>query len=107
MEQIAVVASLKPGMEERARTLLDSGPPFDPVAAGLVRHTVYLSTDEVVFVFEGPEVERRMHELVTAPSQSELTNALDEWRDVVEAPARIARLAFAWRRAAEPGSPAG
>jgi hypothetical protein len=74
------------------------------VAAGLVRHTVYLSTDEVVFVFEGPDVERRMHDLVTAPSQSELAGALDEWQDIVAAPARIARLAFSWGESAEPRS---
>jgi hypothetical protein len=107
MERIAIVASLKPGMQERARTLLGSGPPFDPAAAGVARHVVYLSTDEVVFVFEGEEVERRLHELVTAPSQSELTSALDEWRQLVEGPARIARATYAWDGHVEPAPPGG
>jgi hypothetical protein len=111
VERIALVATLKPGLEERARNLVLSGPPFDPAAAGLARHVVYLSAGDVVFVFEGRGVERRLHELVTAPSQSELTSALDEWRDIVEGPARIARASYAWDAEAEarptskPGEP--
>lgn len=96
VERIAIVASLKPGMEERARKLLEGGAPFDPAAAGVTRHVVYLSSDDVVFVFEGQEVGRRMHELVTAPFESALTSALDEWRDIVDGPARIARATYAW-----------
>jgi hypothetical protein len=96
LERIAIVASLKPGMEERARELVEGGAPFDPAAAGVARHVVYLSSDDVVFVFEGQDVERRMHELVTAPSQSALTLALDEWQEIVDGPARIARATYAW-----------
>jgi len=100
MEQIAVVAGLKPGTEEQARKLIGTGPPFDPAAAELARHSVYLSTADVVFVFEGPQVERRLHELVTAPFRPELTAALDDWRDIVDGPARIARATFTWERGA-------
>jgi hypothetical protein len=106
MERIAVVASLKTGVEEQARKLLGSGPPFDPAIADLARHSVYLSTADVVFVFEGPDVERRLHELVTAPFHPELTSTLDEWREIVDGPARIARAAFTWERLAEDSSPA-
>ena len=33
------------------------GPPFDPAAFGLARHTVYLSPHEVVFLFEAPDAD--------------------------------------------------
>jgi hypothetical protein len=105
VERIGIVATLKPDMEGRVRKLLEGGPPFDPAAAGVTRHVVYLSAADVVFVFEGREVERRLHELVTGPSQSELTSALDEWRDIVDGPARIARATYAWDAGAETPSP--
>ena len=63
-----------------------SSPPYDLAAAGVTRHVVYLSAADAVFVFEGSEVERRLHELVTAPSQSARTSALEEWRDIVDGP---------------------
>ena len=96
MERIAIVASLKPGTEERARELLASGPPFDPGIAGLTRHVVYLSAGEVLFVFEGPEVEWRLDQLVDAPFQWAVSSALDEWREIVVDNVRIARPAFEW-----------
>ena len=87
-----------------------SSPPYDLAAAGVTRHVVYLSAADAVFVFEGSEVERRLHELVTAPSQSARTSALEEWRDIVDGPARIARETFAWDAKAErppPGNRTG
>jgi hypothetical protein len=84
-------------MEERARALLEGGPPFDPGTAGLTRHVVYLSAGEVVFVFEGPEVEWRLDELVDAPFQWAVSSALDEWREIVADQVRIARPAYEWR----------
>jgi hypothetical protein len=101
VERIAIVAGLKPGMEERARKLLEGGPPFDVAAAGATRHVVYASTSDVVFVFEGHELERRLHEIVSAPFESALTSALDQWRDAVDGPARIARAVYAWEAEAE------
>jgi hypothetical protein len=101
VERIAVVAGLKPGTEAQARALVEGGPPFDLAAAGVVRHAVYVSTADVVFVFEGEEIERRLHELVTAQGESELGAALDDWRDIVDGPARIARAAFMWEPPAE------
>src|SRR5436305_6510370 len=45
------------GAEPRAAELIAQGPPFAPAENGLTRHAVYLSAGEVVFVFEGHEVE--------------------------------------------------
>jgi hypothetical protein len=57
MNRIALLARLKPGAQEQASGLLEQGPPFDPAERGLARHVVYLSAGEIVFVFEGDEVE--------------------------------------------------
>ncbi len=98
MDRVALVARLKPGLEERAAELIVRGPPFDPAERGFDRHTVYLSAGEVVFVFEGQEVEWMLDEMVSGVSERDLPPALEQWRDLVEGPPRIARAAFVWER---------
>jgi hypothetical protein len=105
MEQLAIVARLKAGAEPRAAELLAKGPPFDPRESGLDRHTVYLSAGEVVFVFEGREVEWIVEELVDDPLRPLAADALAEWRPLVEGEPRIARPAYVWLR--EPVSTGG
>jgi hypothetical protein len=102
VSQLAIVVRLKPGAEPRAAELLRNGPPFDPGERGFERHAVYLSATEVVFVFEGPEVEWIVSELVDEPS-SPLAAAFDAWRPLLDAPPRIARRAYAWQRQASEG----
>ena len=98
MDRVALVARLKPGSEERAAELIGHGPPFDPAERGFDRHTVYLSAGEVVFVFEGKEVEWMLDEMVSGVSERDLPPALEQWRDLVDGPPRIARAAFVWDR---------
>jgi hypothetical protein len=75
MERVAIVAHLKEGSEPRAAELIAKGPPFNLAETGIVGHSVYLSASEVVFVFEGHQV---------------------EW--IVDEPPRIAREKFGWDR---------
>jgi hypothetical protein len=96
VDRIAIVAHLKDGVEPRARELLEGGPPFSPRERGLSGHAVYLSASEVVFVFEGDEVEWRVDDLVNEPFQWPLAAAFDRWRELVEGPPRIARAVYAW-----------
>jgi hypothetical protein len=98
MEQLAVVARLKSGAETEAAELLAGGPPFDPAESGLDRHTVYLSADEVIFVFEGAEVEWIVDKLVDDPFHWLVSQALERWRPLLEDQPRIARPAYAWVR---------
>jgi hypothetical protein len=98
MEQLAIVARLKPGAEPLAAELIASGPPFDPQKDGLDRHTVYLSAEEVVFVFEGHEVEWIVDRLLDEPFHWLVTAALEEWRPLLDGQPRIARPAFSWKR---------
>jgi hypothetical protein len=98
MEQIAVVARLKDGMHERAKALIANGAPFDPAAEGLTRHTVYLSSHEVVFVFEAHEVEWILDDVVTEPFRWTVAESFEAWRSLIDGEPRIARVAYAWER---------
>jgi hypothetical protein len=97
MEQLAIVARLKPGAEPRAAELIANGPPFDPTESGLDGHTVYLSADEVVFVFEGHEVEWIVDRLVDDPVHWLVGEALERWRPLLDDQPRIARPVYVWR----------
>jgi hypothetical protein len=99
VERLAIVAHLKSGAEQRARELVAKGPPFDPSEKGLAGHVVYIAADEVVFVFEGPNVEWIVEELIDEPFQWPVTAALDAWRPLVEGVPRIARPAYVWQAA--------
>jgi hypothetical protein len=107
MEQIAIVARLKSGAEPRAAELIAQGPPFDPAESGFVRHTVYLSADEVVFIFEGKEVEWALDRLVDEPFHWPMGDALDEWRPLLEGNPRIARSVYSWSADVFDGEAAG
>jgi hypothetical protein len=100
VEQIAIVARLKPNAEQRARELIAQGAPFDLAESGLQRHTVYLAADTVVFVFEGHEVEWIVDRLIDKPFQWGVMGALEAWRPLVDGHPRIARAVQFWRRAA-------
>jgi hypothetical protein len=94
--RIALVARLRPGSEERASELIGKGPPFNPGERGFDRHVVFLSAGEVVFVFEGDEVEWLVEGMVDEPAGGGMASALEEWRELVEGPPRIARAVYAW-----------
>jgi hypothetical protein len=104
MEQLAVIASLKEGSSEQARELLAHGPPFDAGTEGLTRHTVFLSSHDVVFVFEGHEVEWIVDDMATAPFRWNVLEAFDAWRPLVEGEPRVAQVAYTWDRGAAQGS---
>ena len=70
MQRLAVIAKLKPDAEERATELIKEGPPFDPQGTGFQRHSVYLASDEVVFVFEGGLLNALLQSVLQAPQTS-------------------------------------
>jgi hypothetical protein len=102
VEAVAIIVHLKPGAEAEAQELISDGPPFALEEPGLVRHTVYLSADDVVFVFEGHEVEWIVDAIATDPYRWRIVDAFDRWRLLVQGPARIARPAFDWRLDEQP-----
>jgi len=101
MERLAIVAHLKEGSDDRANELLEQGVPFDLAKAGITRHSIYLSASEVVFVFEGHEVEWIIDRLIDEPFHPKLQAALDEWRSIFDGMPRIARERFTWELASK------
>jgi len=108
VERVAIVARLKEGSEQSAVDLVGAGPPFDLADTGIVRHSIYISATDVVFVFEGHEVEWIVDELIDEPFHYELHRALEEWREIVEGRPHVARERFEWQldEAKPPGSSA-
>jgi hypothetical protein len=93
MSRLVVVAPLKPGAEARARELLDEGPPFDLEGSKFDSHEVFVTPQEVVFVFEGSET------LDFAADDPVLARAAQAWAECLDSRPRIARSAFSWARA--------
>ena len=97
MERVAIIARLKEGSEQRVAELVGAGPPFDLTNTGIVRHSIYISPSEAVFVFEGPEVEWIVDQLIDEPFRYELHRALEQWREIVDGQPRVARVRFGWQ----------
>jgi hypothetical protein len=99
VQRIVFVAKLKPGSEAAAADIVRSGPPYDPGEIGLARHGVYLGSSEVVFVFEGSEVERQLRDLLNDPVSSP---AFAIWAPLLEGTPSIAHELFYWEASPEP-----
>jgi hypothetical protein len=105
MERIAIIAHLEKGSEQRAAELVKAGPPFDLADTGIVRHSVYVSPHEAVFVFEGHEVEWIVDQLIDEPFHYELHRAFEQWREIVNGRPRVARERFGWQLDADESIP--
>ena len=95
MDRLLIVARLQDGKHEDAEALLHHGPPFDPEELGLHRHAAYLTAHEVVFVFEAPEVEWIVNDIIDDPV---LATAFGPWRAVIEEAPRLAHERYYWSR---------
>jgi hypothetical protein len=91
-ERLALVVPLKPGAQPEAAALLAKGPPFDPSGLGLENHDVFLTDDEVLFVFEGmPDV------LLSRAAENEtIWKAAKAWEPLVEGSVRFAEPVYTW-----------
>ena len=92
VETAAIVVPLRPGSRTEVEALLRNGPPFDPSRVGLVRHEVFVSEDEVIFVFRGVSsvFAQRLAE------DDSFWNAVTAWRPLVRGRARFADAAYSW-----------
>jgi hypothetical protein len=96
MNRLMIVARLRDDARDEAEVLLHEGPPFEPAAMGLDRHAAYLTAGEVVFVFEAPEVEWVVNELVDNPV---IASYFEPWQKLVDGPPRLAHERYYWSRA--------
>ena len=95
MTRLVLVARLRPEGLTRAQEILEAGPPFDPASVGMTRHLAFLSAGEVVFLFEGPEVEWTVDDLVNHPV---VAAALEPWKKLGDGLPRIAEELYSWER---------
>jgi hypothetical protein len=95
MNRLAVIAKLKPEAEKRAEELIAEGPPFDPSGMGFERHSVYLTGDHALFVFEGGHLDQLMRSVIKDPSS---VGAFREWEKLLDGIPRVAREAYHWER---------
>jgi hypothetical protein len=93
MQRIVVIAKLKSDSHVAAAEILQAGPPYDPGEIGLVRHGVYLSGSDVVFVFEGPDVEQELSSLLNDPATSA---GFAVWAPLLEGTPSAAHELFYW-----------
>jgi hypothetical protein len=96
MKRLMIVARLRDGAHDEAEELLGQGPPFDPEELGLERHGAYLTAGEVIFVFEGTEVEWVVNDLVDDPR---IASFFTPWAKLIDTTPRIAHERFFWSRA--------
>jgi hypothetical protein len=95
LQRFAIIVPIVEGAEAAVEELLDAGPPFDPAAAGLDRHEVFLTGDEVIFVFESRDGTEAVEAMLAEPSMAPATEA---WELHMAGPPRLARLAYVWSR---------
>jgi hypothetical protein len=98
MKRLMIIARLREDAHEEAEVLLHEGPPFDPEELGLERHAAYLTAGEIVFIFEAPEVEWIVNDLVDDPGVAALFTL---WEKLIEGPPRLAHERFYWSREGE------
>jgi len=97
VSRFVVVAPIRESARDGARELVAGGPPYDLPATDLASHQVYLTSHEVVFVFEGPEARATVERLAGDPA---LWRTAGTWRELLAGRPRIAEEAFAWSREA-------
>ena len=95
MNRLVITAHLREGAYDEAEALLQKGPPFDPEELGLHRHAAYLTATDVAFVFEAPEVEWIVNDVVDDPV---ISSALGPWQKLIEGTPRLAHERYYWSR---------
>jgi hypothetical protein len=96
MDRLMIVARLRDDAYDEAEILLREGPPFEPERVGLERHAAYLTASEVVFIFEGPEVEWVVNKLVDDPA---IASFFAPWEKLIDGTPMLAHERYYWSRA--------
>jgi hypothetical protein len=92
-ERVAVVARLGPDSRGRASEILAEGAPYELGETGFRRHSVFLGSETVVFVFEGSGIEALVRDLIDDPVRSA---AFSIWAPLLEGTPELAREEFHW-----------
>ena len=90
--QVVVIVPLRKGSFEKARSLIEQGPPFDPESVGLKRHHVFVTEHEALFVFDTPDVSHAVSRL----ADPLVWTAAEAWRSCLDGEPRVAERIYAW-----------
>jgi len=90
---VGIVVPLRKRALAEAAALIEQGPPFDLAALGVHRHDVLLSEREVLFLFEGRQLDEAMQRLLRDRS---VWQAASGWARVIAGPPRLAAQRFGW-----------
>jgi hypothetical protein len=93
--RVVVVLPLLPGTAPLAEELLVAGPPFDPSQTRLEEHYVFVTEQEVVFLFEGPDAADIVQHMVRNPR---VLKQAARWRCCLAGRPRVAEQHYAWAR---------
>jgi len=96
VRRMTVVLPIKPQSHASVQALLESGPPFDPERLeGLDRHEVFLTPQEVIFLFDSKFGEDALAGLIADPG---LWRSAGAWSEHVAGPPRVAEDVYSWAR---------
>jgi hypothetical protein len=93
LERLALVARLKPDAFQRAQELASADPPAAQVVETQLRGSIFLSSNEVVFMIEGDDVELHTREWFDDPV---LSTAISSWLPLFDGPLHAAREFAVW-----------
>jgi hypothetical protein len=94
--RMTVILPIKPEAHAAVRALLERGPPFNPEQVeGLDRNEVFLTPQEVIFVFDSNFGADALETLIADPA---LWQAAATWREHIAGPPRIAKDVYSWAR---------
>jgi hypothetical protein len=88
---VAIVGRLHPGAYQTALELVALGPPFDLAELGVDSQSVFVSEQEVIWIFEGQDVEVRLRSLLNDPVTASAAGA---WGPLLSATPHLARLGY-------------
>lgn len=95
MHRFVVTGRLRSGAAPKVAEILREGPPFDLSETSLERHEVFLGSDEIVFLFEGPNAETEARRLLARPRVLGRAGRIGSYLD---RPPHLPREAFTWER---------
>ena len=96
LRRMTVVLPIKPASHAAVHALLEGGPPFDPEQLeGLDRHEVFLTPQEVIFLFDSNFGLDEFAKLIADPG---LWQSAAAWREHIAGPPRIAEDVYSWAR---------
>ena len=93
MDRLVLIARLKEEAQERARELAKAERDVEPGENGFLRTAVFIAATEVVFLFEGPDADQIVHELLNDPVRS---TAISPWIPLFDGPLHWAQEIYSW-----------